>query len=721
MRFCRALAACLVALYAASLYRDRYKLRSFPAVARRFFPVGFEPGAMPPMRGRTVLVTGANSGLGLQSAAEMHKAGAHVVMGCRSETRCADARESVLHGSSAALDPTSEERLTTLQIDLASFASVRAAAATFLEKHTALDVLMLNAGGMFPHKLTQDGIEVTFQVSHLSHFLLARLLMPALLRSPTGDARIVAVTSDAHHFSYKTGVLGQPDLEAINDPAKTSSWHNYAQSKLSNVLFVREFSRRFEEAAADLRNNGSADPDVTPATFPRVHANAAHPGLVATRFIFQVLHRVLGFSYDAASQADAFVERVFIAIGLYFDLEWGALTQLYLSCSPDIRSNNITGAYYVPVAGSSPLDPMAENSTLAAALWTLSESATEESFDLHDLISEAMLEGDKNAAEDHVELKPKPHKDNRHRDKLERGNLVRWTGQEYMPSHIFLPRTSTSTVKHPVLVYTHGGPPRPPVQEMRFATRSLPHMLQKEHGDDRFAKAFPFIGIFPCSLCTADGRLRPRSELAGGPPVSGRVGWTQENFNVVDDLVRLAVRDFGGDPRRIFVTGQSYGGRGAWEYAAARPRMFAGIVPIAASLQPTPALLRAIDPRTPVWAFHGQNDESSDVRQSDMWVSALRSQPGRKAPEDTVKYTRYPEAPDAMTAEGTLYAVGHGAYELAYRDDALWEWMTHLECGHCRLPEKNPSNKNEKKSGRRRKRRRRRKKKKKKKRKKSTP
>ena len=70
-----------------------------------------------------------------------------------------------------------------------------------------------------------------------------------------------------------------------------------------------------------------------------------------------------------------------------------------------------------------------------------------------------------------------------------------------------------------------------------------------------------------------------------------------------------------------------------------------------------------------------------------------------------MKYTRYPEAPDAMTAEGTLYAVGHGAYELAYRDDALWEWMTHLECGHCRLPEKNPSNKNEKKSGRRRKRR----------------
>ena len=306
--------------------------------------------------------------------------------------------------------------------------------------------------------------------------------------------------------------------------------HNYAQSKLSNVLFVREFSRRFEEAAADLRNNGSADPDVTPATFPRVHANAAHPGLVATRFIFQVLHRVLGFSYDAASQADAFVERVFIAIGLYFDLEWGALTQLYLACSPDIRSNNITGAYYVPVAGSSPLDPMAENTTLAAALWTLSESATEESFDLHDLISEAMLEGDKNAAEDHVELKPKPHKDNRHRDKLERGNLVRWTGQEYMPSHIFLPRTSTSTVKHPVLVYTHGGRPARPFRKC-VSLRGASHICSK-----RSMETIALLKLFrssefsraPYAQQTAASGLALK--LRADPLLVSGSGWTQENF-----------------------------------------------------------------------------------------------------------------------------------------------------------------------------------------------
>ena len=181
--------------------------------------------------------------------------------------------------------------------------------------------------------------------------------------------------------------------------------------------------------------------------------------------------------------------------------------------------------------------------------------------------------------------------------------------------------------------------------------------------------------------------------------------------------MRLAVRDFDGDRRRIFVTGQSYGGRGTWEYAASRPHMFAGIVPVAASLQPTPALVAAIDPRTPVWAFHGANDASSDVRQSDMWVTALRSQPGREAPTDTVRYTKYDRAPDAMTEEGELYAVGHGAYELAYKDEELWKWLRGLKCGHCRVgtPERKKGNskeRNQRRGGRRRRRRRRKKKKK---------
>ena len=118
-RHCRALLAVLLALYAASLYRDRYKLRSFPAVARRFFPVGFD-GEMPDMRGRTALVTGANSGLGLETARKLLVAGANVVMACRSVSRCEDAREDLLldfegesKAQSDAADSTPAGRLST--------------------------------------------------------------------------------------------------------------------------------------------------------------------------------------------------------------------------------------------------------------------------------------------------------------------------------------------------------------------------------------------------------------------------------------------------------------------------------------------------------------------------------------------------------------------------------------------------------------------------------
>ena len=133
------------------------------------------------MAGKTVVVTGANSGLGLASARSMYLAGAHVVMGCRSMARCNAAKDSLLEvvdgGGDGGSAGGSAGRGTAeaMELDLASFDSVRQFSALFKQAHgDQLDVLMLNAGGAFPVGLTPDGVETSFQVNHLSHHLLTR-------------------------------------------------------------------------------------------------------------------------------------------------------------------------------------------------------------------------------------------------------------------------------------------------------------------------------------------------------------------------------------------------------------------------------------------------------------------------------------------------------------------------------------------------------------------
>jgi NAD(P)-dependent dehydrogenase (short-subunit alcohol dehydrogenase family) len=281
----QAIIAVVVALYSASLYRDRFKLRSFPMVARTFWKEGWSLDRMPRLDGKVALITGANSGLGLQSAVEMHAAGAHVVMACRNLDRCTAAMESL--NCSGTGCGTAE----TLQLDLGSFASVREAAQTFLQGGAAagavegaarrLDILLLNAGGILQHSLTVDGIEQSFQVCHLSHFLLTRLLLPALKRS--APSRVVSVTSDAHQYSYRSGILGRPDMESINDGALTNSAQNYAQAKLANILFATELSRRLGEE--EDQNQAAAAGQGRGGGVRRVYVNAAHPGLVASSFV----------------------------------------------------------------------------------------------------------------------------------------------------------------------------------------------------------------------------------------------------------------------------------------------------------------------------------------------------------------------------------------------------------------------------------------------------
>jgi len=204
---------------------------------------------MPDCTGWTVLVTGANSGIGLEATREFARRGAHVVMACRSETK---AREAIaLIGQDA---PT--ERLAFLALDLMSLESVREAARQFLDRHGRLDRLINNAGIMaVPLRHTDDGFESQMATNHLGHFVLTAHLWPALLAAR--EARIVNVSSMAHR-------MGRLPLDDLEGKGPYSPWARYGQTKLANLLFTCELDRRIREAGLNLK------------------AIACHPGYAST-------------------------------------------------------------------------------------------------------------------------------------------------------------------------------------------------------------------------------------------------------------------------------------------------------------------------------------------------------------------------------------------------------------------------------------------------------
>ncbi|MFD9702355.1 oxidoreductase [Lentzea sp. NPDC059081] len=245
---------------------------------------------IPDQTGRTVLVTGANSGLGLRTAQVLAAKGAHVLMGCRSVQR-GEAALRTVHGSAE-----------VLELDLADLESVRTAA----EKVGALDVLVNNAGIMaVPASRTIDGFERQFGTNHLGHAALTFLLLPALRQRP--GARVVTVSSVMHQY-------GHMDFDDPNwDRRPYSARAAYGQSKLANILFARELERR--------------SPDVT--------SIAAHPGATVTEL-----------TNNMASAHNSVLVRVGGKISHLFSqsVEMGTLPQLYAATSPDARG----GQYYGP-------------------------------------------------------------------------------------------------------------------------------------------------------------------------------------------------------------------------------------------------------------------------------------------------------------------------------------------------------------------------------------
>jgi NAD(P)-dependent dehydrogenase (short-subunit alcohol dehydrogenase family) len=198
--------------------------------------VSWTAADIPGQQGRTAVVTGANGGLGLETARQLAAKGAHVVMAVRNQRKAQAAVDDI---RTSAPDAS----LELVPLDLASQASVRAAAELIMTAHTSIDLLVNNAGVMgIPEAKTADGFEMQFGVDHLGHWSLTALLLPALLRTP--GARIVTVTSTAHHMGRAVDPAN-PHLHGRYRP-----WRAYGQAKLANFHFGLGLQRELAKAGA---------------------------------------------------------------------------------------------------------------------------------------------------------------------------------------------------------------------------------------------------------------------------------------------------------------------------------------------------------------------------------------------------------------------------------------------------------------------------------------
>lgn len=252
------------------------------------------------MQDQVAVVTGANVGIGFETAAGVAARGATTVLACRDRAKGAAAVEAIQRR-------VGHDRVHLVHLDLADFASVRACAAEIHAEWDRLDVLVNNAGGWWTQRrLTAQGFEQTFGVNHLGPFLLTQLLLDRLRAS--APSRIVSVSSVGHRFARG---MNWDDLQAERGYDSAVA---YGQSKLANILFTRELARRL------------------PAN--QVTANACHPGSVRTG---------LGRDGDATGVIGL------VAFGLlrpfYLSPARGARTPIYLASAPELAGQ--TGGYYV--------------------------------------------------------------------------------------------------------------------------------------------------------------------------------------------------------------------------------------------------------------------------------------------------------------------------------------------------------------------------------------
>ena len=291
--------------------------------------MAFREADIPDQTGRTAVVTGANSGIGFETARALAGKGARVIVACRSEEKGRDAERRIRTSA-----PAAEVRFEPL--DLGSLASVRRFAEKVSAAESRLDLLVNNAGVMMPpYGKTADGFELQIGTNHLGHFALAGLLLPRILAAP--KARVVGVSSLVHF-------VGRIDFADLQCERSYNPTRAYAQSKLANLLFVRELQRRFEAARAN------------------AIATAAHPG--STRTELQRHSGLMNAAVAVFSQQPPD----------------GALPSLYAATAPDVRGGEYFGpsgfAGCIGPPGRARSSPRSKDMTVAKQLWEASEKLT---------------------------------------------------------------------------------------------------------------------------------------------------------------------------------------------------------------------------------------------------------------------------------------------------------------------------------------------------------
>lgn len=278
----------------------------------------------------TAIVTGASSGVGMETARVLAMRGAQVVMAVRNVAAGEAVKENILQESSSA-------RVRVLELDLSSKASVRKFSSEFKSLKLPLNILINNAGVMAcPYQLSVDGIELQFATNHIGHFLLTSLLLDDLKTTAKEsgiEGRIVIVSSEAHRFTYSGGIR----FDKLNDKSGYVAFLAYGQSKLANILHAKELAKRLQE------------------TGECVTVNALHPGAILTNL--QRHARFIGMLQSLTSF-------------LWKSIPQGAATQCFLALHPFAKG--VTGKYFYDCNEAKP-SGYANDPKLAETLWELSE------------------------------------------------------------------------------------------------------------------------------------------------------------------------------------------------------------------------------------------------------------------------------------------------------------------------------------------------------------
>ncbi|XP_048136217.1 short-chain dehydrogenase TIC 32, chloroplastic-like isoform X1 [Rhodamnia argentea] len=283
--------------------------------------------------GFTAIVTGASSGIGMETARVLALRGVHVIMAVRNVDAGRGVKEAILKELPSA-------KIDVMELDLSSMASVRKFALDYQSSALPLNLLINNAGVAGPFALSQDNIELHFATNHIGHFLLTNLLLETMKKTSqesNAEGRIVNVSSRGHHFAYREGIR----FEKINNESEYNTIQAYGQSKLANILHANELARRLKEEGV------------------QITANSLHPGAIVTNIarhhsIFNVLSNLGKFFLKNVAQ--------------------GAATTCYVALHPQVKG--ISGEYFMD-SNKAQASSLAQDAELCRKLWDFSISLTD--------------------------------------------------------------------------------------------------------------------------------------------------------------------------------------------------------------------------------------------------------------------------------------------------------------------------------------------------------